>query len=328
LVQNIEKPIKNALDDEKELSLKREFIDENGAKIDLTTLKQGDKLFAKVTIANYGKINHVVVSQRVPACFEIVNNNIKEKKAHFKDENINQEHKEIRDDRILHFLNLRKKTEWSSSLRKYVIQENRGVLYSPLIATTIGTCKLPAIIAEAMYDTRINDYAKGANEVIVSDLNNPKLYAKRHTKPKKPSIPTLNAKKPTIKKVTLSEKAEKLVTEIYTREMNSNNPLEFTEFFQFPLSIYFRTKDFKKDELLKDKRDYFKKWSKRVYTHMKTKVESSDATKKEVKVKISFNYKIYNGEKVLTGKSNHLLTVVEKNKKLIVTAVELWKKKK
>jgi hypothetical protein len=328
LVKNIEKPLNNVIDDKKELSIKREFIDEDGNSVDLKMLKQGDKLFSKVTIANYGKINHVVINQRIPACFEIVNNNIKEKKAHFKDENINQEHKEIRDDRILHFLNLRKKEEWSNSLRKYVVQENRGVFYSPLIATSIGECKLPAVIAEAMYDTRINDYAKGAKEVIVSDLKNPKLQAKKHIKPKQSVIPTLNAKKPVVKKVTLSDKAQKLVKEIYTREMNSNNPLEFTEFFEFPLSIYFRTKDFKKDELLKDKRKYFKDWSKRVYTNMKTVVENKNETKKEVKVKISFDYKIYNGKKVLTGKSNHLLTVVEKNKKLIVTAVELWKKKK
>jgi len=329
LVKDIEKPIHNTINNKKELSIKREFINEHGESINLKSLKQGDKLFSKITIVNYGKINHVVVNQKVPACFEIINNNIKEKKAHFKDENINQEHKEIRDDRILHFLNLRKQEEWSSSLQKYVLQGNRGVFYSPLIATSIGECKLPAVIAEAMYDTRINDYAKETKEVIVYELNSSKLQAKKQKiKQKKPTIPTLNAKKPKVKKMTLSDKAEKLIKEIYTREMNSNNPLEFTEFFQFPLSIYFRTKDFTKDELLKDKRKYFKEWSKRVYTNMETVVENKDEKKKEIKVKISFDYKIYNGQKVLTGKSNHLLTVVEKDKKLIVTAVELWKKKK
>ena len=108
--------------------------------------------------------------------------------------------------------------------------------------------------------------------------------------------------------------------------MNSNNPLEFANYFDYPLSIYFRTKDFTKAELLADKRKYFKEWSKRVYTNMKTSIDNIDEKNKEVKVKISFDYSIYNGEKVLTGVSNHLLTLIEKEGKLLVHAVELMKK--
>ena len=320
LVKNLPKKLKNKLSSKKELSIKREFIDENGNKVDIKNLKQGEKFFSKVTVVNYGKIEHVVINQRIPACITIVNNNIKDQESHFKDENINQEHKEIRDDRILHFINLRKKEEWSNSLRKYLLKENRGVLYSPLMATSIGECKLPAIITESMYDTRINDYAKTTNSIIVKKLTNPKIDTKKHI------IVKIETKKE-VKKTTLADKAESLVKEIYTREMNSNNPLEFANFFEYPLSIYFRTKDFKKEELIKDKRKYFKDWSKRIYTNMKTNVVSYDKKRKEVKVKISFTYKIYNGKKVLTGVSNHLLTILKKDKKLMVTAVELWKKK-
>ena len=327
LVKNTPHALSNELDEDKELSIKRQFIDENGEKVDLNNLTQGDKIFSRVTVSNYGKINQVVINQRIPACFEIVNNNIKEKKARFENENMNIEHKEIRDDRILHFVNLPKKSVWNTSLRKDEIIQNIGSFYSEFVASSIGECKLPAVITEAMYDTRINDYAKEANKVVVK----PKLNTKKHkvVKPK-PTVVTSVKKevKKEPKKESLAEKAKALVKEIYTREMHSNNPLEFVEFFSFPLEIYFRTKDFKKDELIADKRKYFKDWSKRVYTHIKTTIESEEKQKKEFKVKVTFNYKIYNGKKVLKGVSNHLLTVVQKDNKMVVVAVELWKKKK
>jgi len=332
LVENLKKPLKNQLSTTKELNIKREFIDEDGKDVDLKNLEQGDKIFSKVTLVNYGKINHVVVNQRTPACFEIVNNNIKNRKARYKNVNANIEHQEIRDDRILHFLNLPKKEEWNSNLHKYVIQANRAVLYSPLIASTTGECMMPAVITEAMYDARMNDYAKEVERVVVKNSDHKTTQMKKPPHPQTVTPKEENKKqepKKEAKKVkTLSQRAEALVKEIYSREMNSNNPLEFAEFFSFPLDIYFRTKDFTKDELLKDKRKYFKDWSKRIYTNMKTTVEQNDKKTKEVKVKISFKYAIYNGKKVLKGRSNHLLTVVEKNGKLRVKAVELWKKKK
>jgi hypothetical protein len=108
--------------------------------------------------------------------------------------------------------------------------------------------------------------------------------------------------------------------------MNSNNPLEFANYFDFPLSLYFRTKAFTKEQLLADKQKYFKEWSQRAYTNMSTSVEEHNDAEKKVKVKITFDYQLYNGKKTLTGQSNHLLTVVEKEGKVLVSAVELWKK--
>jgi ribosomal protein S20 len=314
LVKNISKELKNELSTTQELSIKREFIDANGAKVDLQNLRQGDKFFSEVTIVNFGKIEDVVVSQRVPACINIINNNIANHEPKFKDENIDLQHKEIRDDRILHFIDLADKKEYSKTLKREISVENISVIYSPLLATSIGECKLPAIITEAMYDTRITDYAKEAHSIVVKDL--------KASNRSNPSVTTQN-----IKKDTLAIRAEKLVKKIYTREMNSNNPLEFANYFEYPLAIYFRTKDFTKDELLADKRKYFKEWSKRVYTNITTTIESIDEKKKEVKIKMSFDYSIYNEKKVLTAVSNHLLTVIEKEGKLLVGSVELWKKK-
>jgi len=308
LIKHLPRAIKNELSMDDELSIKREFIDENGNKVNLNKLIQGDKLYSKVTIVNYGEIKNVVVSQRVPACFTIINNNIKAKDAKFKDENINQEYREIRDDRVLHFINLRKKEEYSRSLKKSVIIENRGVIYMPFMATSIGECKLPALITEAMYDTRIHAYAKEAESVTVKPLS------ATMTMNKIPKIVSVSTE-------SLSSKAKKLIEEIYTTEMNSNDEIVFSKFFHYPMSLYFRTENASKDDVLKDKKNYFKDWSKRVYNNMKIEIISSSEGK--VELKIGFNYIINNGKKVLKGESTHYLTVEEFNEKILVTRVGL-----
>jgi hypothetical protein len=60
---------------------------------------------------------------------------------------------------------------------------------------------------------------------------------------------------------------------------------------------------------------------------MQTSIESIDKDEKKIKIKISFDYKIYNGKKVLVGVSNHLLSVIEKEGEVLVSSVELWKEK-
>jgi len=309
LVKHLPRSIKNELSTKKELSIKREFLNENGDEADLSNLIQGDKLYSKVTIVNYGTIKNVVVSQRIPACLTIVNNNIKDKESKYKNENINQEYREIRDDRALNFINLHKKEEYSKSLKKYINIENRGVIYTPLMATSVGECRLPAVITEAMYDTRINDYAKGSEKVIVKPIG-----TKRVAPAPKP--------KPVIQK-SFSDRAKKLVEELYNTEMNSNDELEFAKFFHYPLSLYFRTKDASKDFILKDKKTYFKDWSKRHYTDIK--IELLNSSEKKAQIKIIFNYAINSGKKVLKGESKHFLIVEEIEGDVLVTAVGLKK---
>ncbi|CAA6807465.1 MAG: Alpha-2-macroglobulin, partial [uncultured Sulfurovum sp.] len=309
LVKNLPKDLKNELSTQKELSIQQEFVNANGSQVDLANLKQGDKLFSKITIANYGKIEHVVLNQKVPACLSIVNDNIKGHEPHFKNVNINVAHKEIQDDRILHFINLNDKKEYSRTLKKDVSIENRGVLYSPLLATSIGECKLPSTIIEAMYNPRIKDHAQVAHSVTVKRLKD------SSSNPKQDSTQT-----------TFEEEAKALVQKIYQQEMNSNNPLEFANYFDFPLKVYFRDKNFSKEALLADKRKYFKDWSQRAYSNMKTSIKEYNKQEQEVKVKVTFDYKIYNGKKALTGESNHLLTVIQKKGKILVRSIELVKK--
>ena len=304
LIKHLPRAIKNRLSSKKELSIKREFIDTNGDEVDLDNLIQGEKLYSKVTIANYGEIKNVVVNQRVPACLTIVNNRINNKEALFPNKNINQEYSEIRDDRVLNFINLHKKQEYNKSLKKYIVLENRGVIYTPLIATSIGECRVPAVITEAMYDTRINDYAKGVERVIVKPLSS-------HN----------NNSMDIHKKDKFVDRAKELVKELYRVEMSSNNEFDFIKFFHYPLAQYYHTKHASKDDVLKDKKSYFKNWSKRFYNHIAVEVLNSSHHKAELK--IEFDYSLNNGKKVLKGHSKHFLSVEEINGKVVITKVGL-----
>ena len=160
LVKNLPKATKNELSTSKELSIMREFIDENGKKVELNNLKQGDKIYAKVTIANIGELKQVVINQRIPACLSIVNSNINKTQERFKNKNIDLEYREIRDDRVLYFVNLKKKEKYDKLLKQNRLLQNIGTIFTPLMVTTKGECQLPALITEAMYDSRISDYAK------------------------------------------------------------------------------------------------------------------------------------------------------------------------
>jgi len=309
LVKHLPRAPKNRLSTTKELSIMREFIDAKGDKVDLNKLQQGDTIYSKVTLANYGQMNQVVVNQRVPACLSIVNSNIQNQQTKFKNKNIHQAYREIRDDRVLNFVNLKKKEQYDKKLKKYISLQNRGVLYTPLIVTSVGECQLPAVITEAMYDTRINDYAKETKSIVVE----PTHYTKS-----KPSTPKITQQ-------MLNSEASSLVRSLYIKEMSSHNPKEFIDFFRYPVSTYYHTKNASQEMVEKDKANYFKNWSQRLYKNIKIKIISSDEKEKEVHVKIIFDYLLNNGKKELKGTSQHLLTVKEVHGKLLITKVELAK---
>ncbi|HHS93162.1 MAG TPA: hypothetical protein ENK82_07435 [Campylobacterales bacterium] len=158
-----------------------------------------------------------------------------------------------------------------------------------------------------MYDPQINDYAKVTEKIRVQPFE-----------AMPPSKVTQNA--------SIKREAKALVQELYNKEMNSNTALEFTKFFHFPLTTYFKHTSFSKEALLEDKQNYFKTWHQRVYSNLTTEVVSYTKDDKKIKVGVSFDYKLYNGKKVLQGKSHHLVTVMKKDKALLITAIELFKK--
>ncbi|MCH9740514.1 MAG: hypothetical protein K0U38_06700, partial [Epsilonproteobacteria bacterium] len=298
LVKHLPKAMKNTLSSAQPLSIMREFIDEDTQKVSLSHLKQGDKIYAKVTVANMGKINDVVVNQRIPACLSVVNSNITERNEKFKNVNINQKYREIRDDRVLHFIDLAKKEKYDNIAQSHRVIPNQGLIFTPLIVTTEGECQLPAVISEAMYDSRISDYAKEADSIMVGD---------------KSSKPT----------PTLESKAKTVVQNLYRKEMHSSNAHEFVNLFAYPLSNYYRTKNASKEDVLKDKEKYFKEWTKRVYSNMKLTTTTIDKKSKEVTIKIEFDYVISNSKKELTGVSRHLVTVKEIGGELLISKIKI-----
>ncbi len=307
LIKHLPKVIKNKIVLTKELSIARQFINEDGKNIDIQNLIQGEKIYSKVKIVNNGEIDNVVVSQRVPACLSIVNNRIKNQKAKYRDVNINQENKEIRDDRVLNFINLSKKTIFSKEENRTITIPNTGIIYTPFMVTSQGECQLPAVITEAMYDTRTYDYAKEANKIMVYEGN------------------ATTQKAPTIKKsISFEDEAKALVDALYKKEMTSNNPKDFISFFHYPIKVYYRTKNASKKMILKDKRNYFRDWKKRDYSNIKLEIISSKDDE-VAKVKIVFNYLLDNGKKELKGVSRHLLTVKKIDGEVLISAIELVK---
>ncbi len=296
LVKHLPKKIKNSIKRNERLGIKREFINENNRTINLKNIHLGDKIYSKVTISNYGKINSVVINHRVPACLTIIND--KEPNRKFRDININREYRDIRDDRVLDFIDLPKKQIYNRKSKRYIVKSNQGVIFTSLLATTKGECKLPAIIAESMYDNRVNNYAKEANSIIVKD-------------------------KKVKKEESLEKRAKALVKKLYYREMQSSNPADFIELFSYPIDSYFNKKSFTRADLLKDKAKYLHDWKVREYSNIKLKTISLDKKSKEIKIKITFNYRLKNGKKKLKGVSKHLLTIKKIDGDVLITKIEV-----
>ena len=309
LVKHLPRALKNELSANKELSIMREFIDDNGEKIKLDNLKQGDSIYSKVTIANQGEINQVVVNQRVPACLSIVNSNVNNQKSKFQNENIHQKYREIRDDRVLNFIDLKKKESYDKKLKKNIPIQNKGVIYTPLMVTTVGECLLPAVITEAMYDSRISDYAKEKGRIVVKPIPNTNPKPVSHKTPQQ----------------ILNSQAKSLVLSLYAKEMSSQDPEIFVSFFNYPVSTYYRSKNATKEMIIQDKKEYFTNWSKRLYKNAKVEILDSNEKEKEVRLSITFDYLLNNGTKELTGKSQHFLTVKEINGEILITKIELKK---
>jgi hypothetical protein len=302
--------IKNQLSNEKKLSIQREFVDANGYQVDLQNLEQGSKIYSKLTLSNYINIDNLVINQRVPACMEIVNTRISQSKNRaFKDVNLNLEYKDIRDDRVLYFLSVNKKSTREkipgSNQTKLVVKQNKTIIYTPLIATTLGECKLPAVITEAMYDSRISDYAKESQEIVVK------------TKEQIAKAPT--------RAMATSDEVKSLVRDFYLLEASNAAPREFLEYFHFPIKKHFNKEGMGQYDLLENKDRYNKEWKRKSYDIKDIQILQEDSSTQRFKVRIVFAYTLDNGRKKLRGVSKHLLTLQERNGKLAIESIEVAK---
>lgn len=301
-------PIKNRLSQQKKLSISREFIDIDGDQVNLKNLEQGSKIYSKVTLGNMASIDNIVLNERIPACMDIVNTRIsKSNSSPFKDVNLDLDYKDIRDDRVLHFLSVDKKTKREkipgSNKTRVVILQNKTVIYTPLIATTLGECHLPAVSVEAMYDSRINDYAKQTETVIVKTKQEISQQPQTGYPPR--------------------DEVKELVREFYMLEASNADPQDFLKYFHFPVKHYFSRDNVSKSYILKNKEQYNGEWAKKSYSIQDIQIVSEDSTLHNYQVKIIFKYTLDNGHKKLRGTSKHLLTITEKDSKLGIDGIEI-----
>ena len=128
-------------EEDKGISIRRAFLGRNGKPVDLKTIKQGDTLVVDLTIGSSG-IDNVVVEDLLPAGFEIENPRLatSDKIDGSLEEMIKPVNVDIRDDRLVLFLDTKKGTEHY----RYIIR-----------AVTKGDFVLPAVKAEAMYDPTV-----------------------------------------------------------------------------------------------------------------------------------------------------------------------------
>jgi hypothetical protein len=270
-------PIKNNLDKTKELSIKEEFFNEDDNLLDLSNIKQSSEIYCKISIFSNQNLNNLVLNSRLPACFEIRN-----RKIDFK----NIEHKDIRDDRALLFFNLEK-----NKIKSFKI---------PLISTTLGECKLPAVTIESMEDSRINDYAKVINSVVIKkdiDISTSKISPK--------------------------EKAVDLVKKIYKLEESNASPKDFLPYFNFPIKQFFLTKDMSRESFLKNREKNNREWRDKSYNIKRVEIKFEDKNRGYYEIEIEFEYSLFNGSKRLKGVSHHLVSIVFKNGKAFVESIRL-----
>ncbi len=306
LFKHLPYPLKNKLTNAKKLSIKQEFINEKGNRVDLKNIEQGSELYSKITVGNMDSIENIVLNQRIPACLDIVNSRIDtHKNEKFKDKNFDVDYKDIRDDRVLYFFGVREgktRRELVSSYPykiKRVKIQNQTVIYTPLIATTLGECHLPAVTIEAMYDSRINDYAKEAHTIVVKSkeqiVHNKQLENK--------------------------ERVIKLVRDYYLLEEKNADPKEFLEYFHFPLKRFFNTGDVSKSDMLENRERSNKDWIKKRYNINDITVVNQEDSLQQYKVKIVFDYLLDNNTKTLQGRSKHLLSISYRDGKFAIDEV-------
>jgi uncharacterized protein YfaS (alpha-2-macroglobulin family) len=311
--KHLPRVVKNVLSTKKDLSIRREFIDMNGKSVDLKNLEQGSKIYSKITVANYSKIENMVLNQRIPACMDIINTRItKSANTPFKDKNLLLDYKDIRDDRVLYFLHLDQKTKYEpvpgTNKRKRIVLQNRTVLYTPLIVTTVGECHLPAVTIEAMYDSRVNDYAKEIDTIIVR--------AKGKSQKARSSKQALS----------IEEKVKNRVKEFYMLEAAGSKPNDFIPYFSYPVKQYFNKKNVSKAYILNNKKRYNTEWPQKKYRINSIEITGEDKQSQTYSVKIIFEYHLKNSRgKSIKGISKHLLSIKHDNGKLLIEKITTMK---
>ena len=135
------------------LQIEREFLTRMGREQGLDAIAQGQLVVVRTRIrSSVGAVNNVVLSNLLPAGLEVENPRLESSESlpWITETSPEIGHLDMRDDRVLEFLDL-PDTGWHTS-------------YAVLRAVTAGTFRLPPVQAEAMYDPSIR--ATGARGTV------------------------------------------------------------------------------------------------------------------------------------------------------------------
>lgn len=127
------------------------YTDMNGSAVNITNLKQGTNFKAEVTITNpglKGEYNEIALTQIFPSGWEIINTRLDGSET-----NSEAEYMDIRDDRVMHYFDLK---------------PNKQISFTVLLnASYQGRYYLPSVSVGAMYDNSIfaNKSGKWVNVV-------------------------------------------------------------------------------------------------------------------------------------------------------------------
>ncbi|MBD3184339.1 hypothetical protein GF312_18795, partial [Candidatus Poribacteria bacterium] len=126
---------------DQELVVRRRYLDKNGREIRYDNFQQGDVVVAEIKAkAVTEDLNNVVIADLLPAGLEIENPRLGSRAGipWIQDKGVNPSYMDIRDDRMLLFVDLPRQKE-----QKF---------YYGLRAVTVGNFVLPPVAGEAMYD--------------------------------------------------------------------------------------------------------------------------------------------------------------------------------
>jgi alpha-2-macroglobulin len=142
------------------LEVQRAWLDRNMKPIDLRQVRQGDLVVVRIGVRSItGPVSNVVVQNLLPSGLEVENPRLQttESVAAGAAQDLSPAYLDLRDDRVLQFVNLYGNT-WQTG-------------YALLRAVTPGTFRLPPLQAEAMYNGALHATGdRGTLKVLPRDL--------------------------------------------------------------------------------------------------------------------------------------------------------------
>ena len=150
LIQQGKLPLGDELSEQRNLSLKAQFLNGEGAAMDVSKLRQGTEITALVTVTNVSKdyVDNIALSQIFPSGWEIVNTSFTDLGGGASG---TARYTDIRDDRVNFYFDLKSKKSKTFRVK--------------LNASYLGTYYLPGAQSEAMYDNTY--YARNKGQWVV-----------------------------------------------------------------------------------------------------------------------------------------------------------------